>query len=247
MTACRQAIVLAAGEGKRLRPLTERVPKCLVPVAGRPMLDRLFDALEANLIADVVIVTGHLHAVLRDHVSARPRPFSVRYVHNDAYDRTNNVYSLWLARESIRAPFLLAESDVVVEPRALAPLSAPDRMAVARWDPRLSGTVVRVRDDSSVERMILKRDQNAAMDLGQTWKTVNFYSFSEVLWSSAYRPALDETVTAGRLDDYYEASLADLINEGAARLEAVDFSGQRWMEIDDLDDLAIAETLFAQA
>lgn len=242
---CRQAIILAAGEGKRLRPLTEAVPKCLVRVGDETMLDRILHALGEIGVEEVVVVTGHLHDVLRTHVEGTPRPFNVEYVHNERYDETNNVYSLWLARERLRPPFVLAESDLVFDPVALEPLAVPDRMAVARWTPVMDGTVVEVDPGGIVTRLILKRDQRPDQDLAATWKTVNLYSFSERTWQAAYRPALDKAVAAGELQDYYEASLGELINAGMVTLEAVDFSAERWMEVDDLTDLARAEEQFS--
>jgi L-glutamine-phosphate cytidylyltransferase len=241
---CRQAIILAAGEGKRLAPLTEAVPKCLVRVGDETMLDRILDALARISVEEVVIVTGHLHDVLRAHVDSAPRPFTVEYVHSERYDRTNNVVSLWLAREQLRPPFILAESDLVFDADALEPLAVPDRMAVARWTPVMDGTVVEVDPEGNVDRLILKRDQRPEDDLSATWKTVNLYSFSERTWQ-VYRPTLDDAVSAGHLQDYYEAALGDLINAGTVSLKAVDFSARRWMEVDDLTDLARAEARFA--
>jgi choline kinase len=208
------------------------------------MLDWLFDHFAAMGLEEVVLVTGHLRTVLREHVERASPPFDVRWVHNEDFDRTNNVYSLWLARDALQPPFILAESDLVLEPGLLEPLLAADGMVVARWDAAMSGTVVEVSASGQVQRLILKRDQEPDMDLTRTFKTVNFYSFSPASWD-AYAPALDEAVGLGQLQDYYEAVLGDLINAGRVHMRAVDVTGRRWMEIDDHDDLARALAIFA--
>ena len=162
---------------------------------------------------------------------------AVTYVDNPAYASTNNIVSLDLASPLISPPFLLLESDVVAEPAVLAPLSVPDRLAVAAYDATMSGTGVRLAPDGRVAQMILGAHTGATSSL---FKTVNFYSFSSAVWTP-YSSHLSAWVRAGRLHAYYEAVLAELLNSGAVTLTAADVTHLRWHEIDDATDLARAE------
>lgn len=237
MTRCKQAVLLAAGSGKRLLPLTADRPKCMVPVAGRPIVDGLIESLSALGIDQLVVVTGYRADALRAHLGRRVAGMRVRYVDNPDYASTNNIVSLDLATPLIAPPFLLLESDVVAEPAVLAPLAIPDRLAVAAYDATMSGTGVRLAPDGRVDAMILGAHQS---DTSGLHKTVNFYSFSSRVWS-LYAARLSASVRAGHIHDYYEAVLADLINLGAVTLTAADVTHLRWHEIDDATDLHRAE------
>lgn len=239
----RQAVLLAAGSGTRLMPRTEHVPKTMVEVAGRGIVDWLVEALVPLGVEELVVVTGHKAERLVEHLGERRGPVRVRAVHNDRYETTNNILSLYAARDAIEGGFLLLESDVFCEPAVLAPLAEPDTMIVAPYRSDMDGTGVRLGPDGQVEEMILRAHVAAADRLAELHKTVNFYSFSSDTWRGAYLPALARWVDAGRLDQYYEAVLAELVADGAVRMRGVDVGHLSWTEIDDQDDLAAAEAL----
>jgi choline kinase len=113
------ALLLAAGTGSRLRPLTRNAPKCLTEVGGRPILDRLIHNLRAKGFERLVVVLGHQGDQIRDFLRHKADGMRVDYVFNPEYKTTNNLYSLWLARQQIQEPFLLVESDLVFEARML--------------------------------------------------------------------------------------------------------------------------------
>jgi choline kinase len=241
---CRQAVILAAGEGKRLWPLTRTIPKCMVRVGKKSILNNQLDILYSMEITDLVIVSGHLAHVLRAETDSRMSQFQIDYVHNEAYRFTNNIYSLYLAREHIMPPFILLESDLYVDPEVLTPLIEPDIMVVARYTREMNGTVVEMTPEGYVRRLILGRDQTCDMRLDDYFKTVNFHSFSEALWREAFRPSLERYIERNKLNDYYEAALGDEINAGRVRLRGLDITGARWWEIDDFADLERATKLF---
>jgi choline kinase len=241
MTQVRQAVLLAAGKGTRLLPHTQYVPKCMVEVAGTPIVDHLVAAAAPLQLDEWVVVTGYLSDVLEKHFAEAHPSLNVRFIDNPDYATTNNIYSLYLAIDAIRAPFALLESDIFAAPRVVGALSEPDRMVVARYTEQMDGTGVRVGDGGAVEQMILGAHKTG-VDLTTLHKTVNFYSFSEATWT-AYRAALQRAITVGRLGDYYEAVLAELINDGSVGMRAVDATSYRWTEIDDPDDLRAAEQM----
>jgi NDP-sugar pyrophosphorylase family protein len=236
MTTCKQAVLLAAGSGTRLLPLTATRPKCMVEVAGRPIVDGLVESLAAIGVEELVVVTGYCAGALRAHLGRRRGGLAISYVDNPDYATTNNIVSLHLARPLVRPPFLLLESDVEAEPAVVASIAAPDRMAVAAYDHTMSGTGVRISAGARVTEMILGAHTG---DTTGVYKTVNFYSFSGPVWDY-YAARLAAWVAAGRVNDYYEAVLADLINTRKLTMTAADVSLLRWYEIDDATDLARA-------
>jgi NDP-sugar pyrophosphorylase family protein len=231
-----QAVLLAAGSGKRLLPLTADRPKCMVEVAGRPIVDGLIDSLARAGVEELVVVTGYRADALRAHLGARRGGVAITYVDNPHYATTNNILSLLLAAPNVRAPFLLVESDVEAEPAVIASITTPDRMAVAAYDATMSGTGVRLAPDGTVAEMILGAHRR---DTRGVYKTVNFYSFSDAVWTP-YATRLASWINAGRVNDYYEAVLAELINSRAVTMTAADVTPLRWHEIDDVTDLARA-------
>ena len=113
-----KAVILAAGTASRLRPLTEHTPKCLLKIGERSLLQRSIDALMQAGVRDFVIVTGYLHEQIEQFVSEHyTDKINVEFIHNDVYDSTNNIYSLWLARPAVDGQqFLLLDSDLVYDP-----------------------------------------------------------------------------------------------------------------------------------
>ena len=140
-----KAIILAAGMGTRLRPITMSVPKCLVQVNSKPILEHQFDALLQAGIRDVVLVVGHLGKLLSDKYGTGYGGMNIHYVENRIYDRTNNIYSLWLARQHLNSQLLLLEGDLVFEPEMLQRLiqtPEPNVAIVEEFQPHMDGTVI---------------------------------------------------------------------------------------------------------
>jgi hypothetical protein len=146
----RTAVLLAAGLGSRLAPLTDAVPKCLVAVSGVPILERLVRALDIHGFRRLIIVTGYKAETIRGYLGERFGGIAVEYVLSPCFETTNNIYSLWLARRLIDEPFLLVESDVVFDEQLLAPLLEPGRIAVSRQLPWMGGTTVTLDDGGNV-------------------------------------------------------------------------------------------------
>src|SRR4030095_12931347 len=125
MSASR-AVILAAGNGKRMGRLTVDRPKTMLDVDGRALIDRELDALAACGVVDVTIVVGYQHERLRDHLGSR-----VRFIENARYKETNSLYSLWLARETLKDGAVVMNSDILVSQALMAKLiDAPVEDAV---------------------------------------------------------------------------------------------------------------------
>jgi choline kinase len=241
---CRQAVLLAAGSGRRLGDRTDASHKCLLEVAGTPILDNLCDALESIGVEELVVVTGHCRQALTTHLRSRQSRLRLRFVHNHRYSESNNIVSLWCARELIRPPFILVECDVFMEWPVLEPLLMPDTMIVSAYTERMDGTAVELDLMGRVTRMVLG-EQIAREERALLKKTVNLYSFSPASWADHFLPTVCGFIEAARVDSFYEAALQSSINSGALRLTAIDVSERKWIEIDSPQDLVIAETMFA--
>lgn len=237
------ALLLAAGTGSRLQPLTHDAPKCLTEVNGTTILERLIRCLRSRGFKRVVVVVGHLGICVRKAFNDWAADIAVEFIHSPKYRTTNNIYSLWLARRAIPEPFLLIESDLVFDPALLDGMLELDRIAVSRVLPWMNGTTVALDRRRQVTRfragVPLASDENA-------YKTVNMYSFSPPTWRRV-ADRLDEHVSAGRVGGYYETVIAELVAEGSVFLQAVLFDNQRWYEIDTLEDLHEAERLFPRS
>ena len=234
------ALLLAAGLGSRLRPLTQNMPKCLTVVNEAPILEQLVFCLDQHDFNRLVVVTGHLESHIREFLGTQVGGITIDYVHSPLYATTNNIYSLWMAREIIREPFLLIESDLVFDMSLLEDMLYPDRIAIARMQPWMNGTTVTANRFQEVESFWIG---TAGPSDELIYKTVNIYSFSLSSWHRI-KKRLDQHISAGRVNNYYETVFAEMVADGSLSLQTVSFDGKPWYEIDTLEDLAEAEELF---
>ena len=241
-----KGLILAAGMGTRLHPLTLTRPKCLVEVADKPMMEYQLDALRKAGVAECAIVVGHKAASVSSYFGADYRGVKLSYVENSAYDKTNNLYSLWLAREEFDDDILLLESDLVFDNRLLCELLMVDEPNVAVVDQfrsNMDGTVILANCDIT-ERMVLKSDQDSEFDYGPALKTVNIYRLCQETLVDAIVPKMAEFLEDDRTDQYYEAVFANLIDSGRMSLAVMNTDGMKWAEIDTVTDLLNAEGIF---
>jgi len=234
------ALLLAAGTGSRLRPLTENAPKCLTEVGGIPILGRLLDSLRAQKIKRLIVVLGHQSNRIREFLRHNAGDMQVDYVTNPDYRTTNNIYSLWLARQQITESFLLVESDLVFDVSMLTDMLQLDKIAISHILPWMNGTTVRL--DTTKKRVIAFHIGPVATDTPR-YKTVNLYSLSLKTWH-AVEQRLGHYISAGRLGEYYETVFADMVADRSLAFDAVFFDADRWYEIDNLADLNEAEKLY---
>ena len=234
------ALLLAAGTGIRLQPLTLTVPKCLTEVGGVPILERLVNNLKAQGFERLIVVIGHLGDQIQEFLQQHSDDMQIDYIINPDYRTSNNIYSLWLARHQIREPFLLVESDLVFETRMLDDMLQPDKMAISKILPWMKGTTVELGFERRVTAF--RRDGDRCDDARQ-YKTVNLYSLSLNSWNKI-EDRLHHYVSEGRLSEYYEVVFGEMIADGTLSFDAVFFDAKRWYEIDTMADLRAAEDQF---
>ena len=234
------ALLLAAGMGSRLFPLTQKSPKCLTLVSGKPILERLVNSLKKKGFKRLVIVTGYLENHIREFLGTKSGNMVIEYIYSPLYKTTNNIYSLWMARNIINEPFMLIESDLVFDSSQLDNMIFPDRIAVARMQPWMNGTTVTINQDQ-----LVKNYQNGTTThLNEDrYKTVNIYSFSLSTWHAIVK-ILNHHIAGGIVNSYYETVFGDMVADGSLSLKAVPFDNKLWYEIDTIEDLEEAEKLF---
>lgn len=244
-----QAMILAAGMGKRLGKYTEDGTKCMVRVNGKSLIERALEALIRVGIKRVVLVVGYRADRLRGFLQGRYPELDIVYVLNEIYETTNNIYSLWLARDHLGADdTLLLESDLIFQPQILEKLLAdpePNLAVVSKFEAWMDGTVTMVDDERNIVSVI---DKSAFKwkRVEEYYKTVNIYKFSRNFSKSYYLPFLEAYLTAFGHNRYYEQVLKVLALLEDVRFKALPVSGRRWYEIDDPNDLSVAETIFSE-
>jgi L-glutamine-phosphate cytidylyltransferase len=241
----RTALLLAAGLGSRLAPLTDAVPKCLVSMSGVPILERLVRSLDRHGFERLVIVTGYRAETISEYLGESFGGIAVEYIVSPLFETTNNIYSLWLARHLIDEPFLLVESDLVFDEDLLEPLLDPDRIAVSRQLPWMGGTTVTLDSEGKVDAFYPPPPGVYGQHCTDAdhFMAVNICSLSRDVWGEVGE-RLDAHVAAGQTGSFYETVFEEMAAEGCMRSKAVVFPAERWYEIDTPADLDAAEIQF---
>lgn len=245
-----QAIILAAGMGRRLGEYTRDNTKCMLPVNGERLIDRVLGQLSQLGLSRVVIVVGYKGQNLIDYIGHRyDDRLKIEYVNNPVYDKTNNIYSLSLAKDKLQEDdTLLIESDLIFDDslfRMILDNPYPNLALVDKYETWMDGTMVRIDEDNNIVNFIPKKAFKYK-DVDSYYKTVNIYKFSREFSQNKYVPFLDAYSKALGNNEYYEQVLRVITLLDNAELKALPITnGAKWYEIDDVQDLDIAETLFA--
>jgi histidinol-phosphate/aromatic aminotransferase/cobyric acid decarboxylase-like protein/choline kinase len=244
-----QAMILAAGMGKRLGKFTQNQAKCMVKVAGRTLLEHNVDAIKKAGIKRLILVVGYEANKLIKFIEKNITDIEIIFVHNKDYASTNNIYSLYLAKDYlVKDDTILLESDLIYEAQILNDmLKSPDKnlVAVAKYKHWMDGTVTLLNQNNEIIDFIEKKDfrfHNAS----EYYKTVNIYKFSKEFSSQQYIPFLKAYIKAYGKNKYYELVLKAIAHLSSANLKAFNVEDTAWYEIDDAQDLNIANTLFAK-
>jgi len=234
------AVILAAGVGERLRPLTDDRPKALVSVAGRTILDRTIDSLTSYGVRRLIVATGYREDAIRH--ALRDTPCEVEFCPNPDFATTQNMVSLALCADAVGdEPFFKLDGDVLFPPEMLARIDAsPAPLAVAVDTSRdLDEEAMKVSVESGRIRHFGK-ELSLDVAFAETAGIERVGRDAVGPLFAACRAACDR----GRTDVYYEAIYAELLGPRVWG-DAVDIRGLPWTEVDDRADLAVAEGLFA--
>ncbi len=251
-----QAIILAAGMGRRLGEYTKDNTKCMVPVNGVRLIDRLLGQLAKQDLKRIIIVVGYQGQALHNYIEEtylKPqtsdfRHLNIEFAENPIYDKTNNIYSLALVKDKLQEDdTLLIESDLIFSDRIIPMIvdnPYPNLALVAKYETWMDGTMVRLDDDQNIVNFISK-DAFDYNEVDAYYKTVNIYKLSQTFSQQKYVPFLDAYTKAVGNNEYYENVLRIISLLNNHDMKALPIGNEKWYEIDDKQDLDIAEALFA--
>ena len=242
-----QALILAAGMGKRLKELTKDNTKCMVKVNGVTLIDRMLHQIDSQNLSRIVIVVGYEGKKLIEYIETLDIRTPIEFVENPIYDKTNNIYSLALAQDwLLKDDTILLESDLIFEDSVLIDLISDPRDTLAlvdKYESWMDGTCVKINEEDCIEAFVpgkkFKFDE-----IKDYYKTVNLYKFSKHFSETHYVPFLDAYQKALGENEYYEQVLRVITMLDEPVIKAKRLDGQKWYEIDDIQDLDIAESIF---
>lgn len=238
-----KAIILAAGEGKRLRPLTNLKPKCLLELNGTTILEHQLRNLEEYGIREVVITVGYHAELILRNIRRRKPGLNVRFIQNPIFDKTNTVYSLWLAREETRTDFLYLNGDVVFHKQILA------RLVDAECDAALAINKKKVGQEEVKVELVSDRVKAIGKDIDPSRAKGEFVGIARFSrkFNVLFREKLDEVVEEGKIDVFFEEALNRTLSDSDHyRVCAVDVSDLPCIEIDTRQDYDAARDIYAR-
>ncbi len=244
-----QAIILAAGMGRRLKELTEHNTKCMVKVDGVTLIDRMLHQIEEQHLSRIVVVVGYEGQKLIDYIETLDIKTPIVFINNPIYDKTNNIYSLFLAKDYLcEDDTLLFESDLIFEDSLITSLlddPTETLVLVDKYQSWMDGTCVKLTEGDDIEAFIDGGGSFHFYEIDKYFKTVNIYKFSKDFSNTYYVPFLEAYSKALGNNEYYEQVLKVITMLNEPKIKAKRLDGQKWYEIDDAQDLDIAETLFS--
>lgn len=244
-----QAIILAAGMGRRLGEFTADNTKCMLKVNGIRLIDRMLRQLGDLGLSRTVIVIGYEGKKLKDYILANYPDRQIEFVENPIYDKTNNIYSLWLAKKQLESDdTLLLESDLILDNSILTTALECEHSNVAlvsKYETWMDGTMVRIDDENNIVNFIPKKAFKYS-DTQYYYKTVNVYKFTREFITEHYLPFLEAYIKVLGENEYYEQVLRVITLIDKCDIKALPITGKHWYEIDDVQDMRIAETIFAE-
>jgi histidinol-phosphate/aromatic aminotransferase/cobyric acid decarboxylase-like protein/choline kinase len=243
-----QALILAAGMGKRLKELTRDSAKCMVEVNGRTLIERMLFQLDELNLTEIIIVVGYKAKELISFINTLNIRTPIIFVTNEIYSKTNNIYSLYIARDYlIKDDTLLLESDLILSDGVLKKLidnTYPNLALVAKYENWMDGTVVTIDDKNNITSFVEKKEFDYR-NIDQYYKTVNIYKFSKQFSQLYYVPFLKAYIDSQGRNEYYEQVLKVLRVIEKSPIKAEVLEDEAWYEIDDVQDLDIAESIFS--
>lgn len=240
-----QCVILAAGISKRLRPLTDSTPKCLLNVGNKNLLHRTIDNVLANEIKDFIMVTGYRENMIKKYLEDNFKGLNIRYLTNPDYENNNNSYSLWMTKNYIKSDMLLLDSDILFDKNIIRELlnSGRENCLAVNCSDKLDEEQIKVIVDGVNKILEIGKEIDIKKSFGESIGIEKFNSlFLKDLFAILDRKIINEK----NVNEFYEASFQEVIDKKDERnsLYSVDVSNYECLEIDTPDDYKKANDLF---
>ena len=236
-------VILAAGMAKRLRPLTNDKPKCLLKVGERTLLERTVEAMRQTGITEFVVVTGYCADQIRDFLTAHYPQTIFHFLHNVDYEHNNNIYSLWMSGQVVRGrEFLLMDSDILCDPAAVGRIACEQEPALAVNRHELGEEEMKVVVDADCRITEISKTCRPEDAMGESVGIEHVTpEYSEALFHE-----LDLMIEhEGLIDIFYERAFERLIPQGHT-FRVVDTTTYFSYELDTPEDFQRAQELMPQ-
>jgi len=244
-----QALILAAGTGSRLGKYTKENTKCMLEINGKTLIKHALDKINNVGITKLILVVGYKKDNLISHVGTKYKNVLIEYVENPIYNKTNNIYSLFLAKDQLaQDDTLLLESDLIFDEEILRSALNSDHKSLAavdKYQSWMDGTAITIGQDNAITGFYTKQSFRF-QDVCDYYKTVNIYKFSKFFSNNVYIPFLEAYSKAMGDNEYYESVLRVVTMLEGQELKAMPLNGEKWYEIDDVQDKDNAEVIFAR-
>ena len=233
-----KAVILAAGMGSRLKPITKRTPKALINLGGKPLIAHSIETLIDHGIRDIIIVTGYKAYKIRRFVTENYPEINVAFVHNRRYDETNNIYSLHLAIRGLKDPYYILNSDIIYHPKIFTRLHECEKENLT--------ISVDLREDLGKEEMKVVIEDDRVVKISKKidpkYAHGEYIGITKVTENSVeeLKNAISKTLSIYGKGVFYEHAFQKMIDNGGT-INYAPTSGLPWTEIDDMDDLIYAK------
>ena len=239
-----QAIILAAGLAKRLRPLTDVTPKCLLEVGGKNLLHRTMDNVIANGITDFIFVTGYKENMIKNYLNENFANVNIKFISNHDFANNNNSYSLWMTKDLVQGDIILLDSDILFEKGIIKELlNAPHENCLAvNFETELDEEQIKVVLDEKKKILEISKVTDLKKSAGESIGIERFsYDFMQELYKVLDRKIIKENI----VNEFYEASFEEVIWQENERnsIYAIDVSHYKCMEIDTVEDYERAKNM----
>lgn len=236
-----QAVILAAGMASRLRPLTNHCPKCLLEINGKTLLDRTIEAVTQAGINEITIVTGYLGEMIEKHLTQHYPRLTFHFIHNDIYDSTNNIYSLWLTKCQVEGKdFLLMDSDIYCDYQLVKTIAGQKEDALALNRHHLGEEEIKVIPDEQMYVKEISKTCSIGDAIGESVGVERMTAdYSKALFKELKIMCEDEGLT----NVFYEKAFERLIPQGYS-FKIIDTTSFFSMELDTVEDFMEAQQKF---
>lgn len=244
-----KSIILAAGKGTRLKPLTDKMPKCLTEVNGKPILSNALEVLDQIGVKETILAIGYLGEKIKERIGEQFGNMKISYIEVDNFDKTSTSYGLWVSLKNFEADdsLLVIEGDIFFEKKLLEEFLKKDESnitVVQKYNLDLFGSFVEVDYDGKIIDWVHRTTKPSNFRIKEKFKTVNIHKFDRNFVETILKPTLKEHMEEGKQAEPIEYVLQDIIKNKEAEIYAFETGNLKWFEIDDASDLKIAEKIF---